>query len=147
MNNLLRHTFLAFAFLFFNVAAMAQDVEMKKNVSVGMPKKEILPGLPCVKGKDECLSGVCRKIIRYTDVNMCTTEGKKCSQDKECCSLKCDKRTKRCLENYRCASCKSIGTKVLKGKTKCCPGLYPDRKNICIPLYPILLNSIFKITF
>ncbi len=141
----MQSTLLIFSLLIFGSNVTAQNSTTKKeNISVKMPKKKVLPGLPCVKDRDECLSGVCRKIVRYTDVNMCTTEGKKCSTDKQCCSLKCDKRTKRCLENYRCASCKSIGTKILKGKTKCCPGLYPDRSNICIPLYPVLLNSLYN---
>ena len=128
-----------------NLSVIADTSNSKENVkSVHAPKQKILPGLPCQPDVDQCLKGTCRKITRFTDVNLCQTEGNSCKVDKECCSLRCDKSSGKCLANYRCATCKSIGTKIIKGKTKCCPGLYPNRENICIPLYPILINSVFK---
>lgn len=113
--------------------------EDKKIKAPSKVEQSILPGLVCDPKKDNCVQGSCRKLIRHTDVNLCQTEGKSCKDDKECCSLKCDKKSKTCDENYRCVSCKSIGNKVVKGFSSCCPGLYPNKDNICIPIYPIFM--------
>ncbi|EQC47733.1 hypothetical protein [Bacteriovorax sp. Seq25_V] len=90
----------------------------------------------CDPTLNQCEDGSCRMLLRYSDINLCTTYGDSCTNSGECCSGSCNKDTKKCEANYQCTTCLDKGSKVSSG-VECCDGLYPNENGICVPIIPI----------
>ncbi len=101
--------------------------------------EKVTKGL-CNPDLNQCEEGSCKMLLRFTDINLCSTFGDSCNSGSECCSGSCNKESKRCEANFKCSSCLDKGSRATD-KVECCDGLYPNENGICVPLIPITFNS------
>jgi hypothetical protein len=93
-------------------------------------------GEECTEERPICVEGTaCTGINQNTAmINSCTLTSMSCSSDTECCSGKC--ASGKCEPRALCIQCSSDGEKRVRESSECCPGFYPDAKDICRPELP-----------
>lgn len=95
--------------------------------------KPVALGHSCMKNP-VCGEGVCLPFNSKTSgIGECEDRGRSCKKNSECCSGSCERN--KCVENFICKDCVRAGKKPERGQ-KCCEGLLPNDKNICVPDVP-----------
>jgi hypothetical protein len=81
-----------------------------------------------------CGEGECLPFNSKTSgIGECEDRGRHCKKNSDCCSNACNGN--KCVESYICKDCVKAGKKPDRGQ-KCCEGLLPNDKNICVPDVP-----------
>lgn len=96
-------------------------------------------GGDCSGSRPYCGEGRCTNINKGNlGIGECSSMGKSCSANSECCSDKCSNN--KCVPNLRCINCVGNGAKPAKDET-CCPGHYLAPNGRCRiifrPLVPV----------
>lgn len=107
--------------------------------------KPIALGQSC-RDNPVCAVGICSAYNAKTlGINECSDNHLACKKNADCCSNSCSNN--KCIESFVCKDCVEKGKKADAGK-KCCEGLYPNEKNICVPdLPPTVLPQVRLNTF
>lgn len=90
-----------------------------------------------------CGEGECLPFNQKTSgIGECEDRGRSCKKSSDCCSGSCERN--KCVENYICKDCVKAGKRPDRGQ-KCCEGLLPNDKNICVPDVPPVVIPQVKI--
>jgi|GEM_PF-850463 len=81
-----------------------------------------------------CGEGECLPFNSKTSgIGECEDRGRSCKKNTDCCTGSCERN--KCVDNFICKDCVKAGKKPERGQ-KCCEGLLPNDKNICVPDVP-----------
>lgn len=95
--------------------------------------RPLLIGQSCMQNP-VCGEGECLPFNSKTSgIGECEDRGHSCKKNSDCCSNACSRN--KCIESYICKDCVKAGKKPERGQ-KCCEGLLPNDKNICVPDVP-----------
>lgn len=112
------------------------DRKIKMCERISLCFRPLRLGESCV-ANPVCAVGTCSEFNSKTlGIGECSDNGSACGKNTDCCSNSCE--NKKCVRSLVCKDCVGNGDKVANPK-KCCEGLYPNDKGVCIPDLPPLV--------